>query len=171
MFSMTFQGTTLSGTLQASLNVTENSGPAVAVNPGALNFSLTQGSTSVVTQSIVIANSGNSTENFMVTATPNSGGNWLSVSPRAGTVAPYHQHLCFGEREPERIGAWAPYSGTISIAVSPANQQFSVAVLATVSSGQAQLQLSQSGLRFQTSPGAASRNRNRSRCSLAARDP
>jgi uncharacterized protein (TIGR03437 family) len=43
--------------------------------------------------------------------------------------------------------------GTVSIAVSPANLQFDVAVIVTVSSGQAQMQLSQSGFRFQTIDG------------------
>lgn len=152
MFSMTFQGKTQSGTLQATLNVTESTGPAVTVNPGALNFSLTQGSSSVVTQSIVIANSGNSSENFKLTATPNSGGNWLSVSPGTGSVAPFTSGSVSVSVAPSRLSV-GTYLGTVSIAVSPANLQFDVAVIVTVSSGQAQLQLSQSGFRFQTIDG------------------
>jgi uncharacterized protein (TIGR03437 family) len=152
MFSMTFQGKTQSGTLQATLNVAESTGPAVTVNPGALNFSLTQGSSSVVTQSIVIANSGNSSENFKVAATPNSGGNWLSASPGTGTVAPFTSSSVSVSVAPSRLSV-GTYLGTVSIAVSPANLQFDVAVIVTVSSGQAQLQLSQSGFRFQTIDG------------------
>jgi hypothetical protein len=55
--SVTVTGTTESGTLQLSLTVTANPSPAVTVTPGALNFSLTEGSTShSVTESIVITN-------------------------------------------------------------------------------------------------------------------
>jgi len=152
MFSVTFQGKTQSGTLQATLSVTGNAGPAVSVNPGVLSFSLTQGSTSVVTQSIVIANSGSSGENFTVSATPNSGGNWLSVSPGTGTVAPFTSSSVSVSVGPSRLSV-GTYLGTVSIAVSPANLQFDVAVIVTVSSGQAQMQLSQSGFRFQTIDG------------------
>jgi uncharacterized protein (TIGR03437 family) len=149
-FSVEFaQATAPGGTLAISLNVMANSGPAVAVQPGALNFSLTQGSTSAVTQSIVIVNSGGSTENFMVTATPNSPGNWLSVFPSSGTVAAYSSTSISVSVNPSGLAVGTD-TGTISISVAPGSQQFSVAVLATVSSGQAQLQISQSGLRFQT---------------------
>jgi uncharacterized protein (TIGR03437 family) len=152
MFSMTFQEKTQSGTLQATLNVTASPGPALTVNPGVLNFSLTQGSSSVVTQSIVIANSASAAENFRAAATPSSGSNWLSVSPATGTVAPFTSGSVTVSVNPSGLGA-GTYLGTVSIAVSPANQQFGVAVLVTVSSGQAQLQLSQSGFRFQTIDG------------------
>jgi uncharacterized protein (TIGR03437 family) len=152
MFSMTFQGKTQSGTLQATLSVTGNAGPAVAVNPRVLSFSLTQGSSSVVTQSIVIANSGSSVESFTVSAAPNSGGNWLSVSPGTGTVAPFTNSSVSVSVGPSRLSV-GTYLGTVSIAVSPANLQFDVAVIVTVSSGQAQMQLSQSGFRFQTIDG------------------
>jgi uncharacterized protein (TIGR03437 family) len=124
----------------------------VSVNPGVLSFSLTQGSTSVVTQSIVIADSGNSAENFAVAATSNSGGNWLSVSPATGTVAPFTSSSVSVSVGPSRLSV-GTYLGTVSIAVSPANLQFDVAVIVTVSSGQAQMQLSQSGFRFQTIDG------------------
>ena len=153
MFSLTFQGSR-SGTLQVTLKVAANAGPAVAVNPGALSFSLTQGDTSVVTQSIVIVNSGNSAENFTVAAATNSGGSWLSVGPSAGAVAPFTSGSVIVSVNPSGLGA-GTFLGSISIAVSPANQQFDVSVLVTVNSGQAQLQLSQSGFRFQSLDGGA----------------
>jgi len=139
-------------TLQASLTVAGNPGPAIAVNPVVLSFSATQDSTSVVTESIVIANSGSSLENFTVTATPGSGGNWLSASPSSGAVAPFTNSSISVNVDPSRLKA-GTYLGTISIAISPDKQQFDVAVLATVSSGEAQFKLSQSGFRFQAQNG------------------
>lgn len=154
-FSLTFgQG----DTLQASLTVAGNPNPAVTVTPsapqgpGALSFSVTQGATAVVTESIVITNSGGSAENFTVTATPNSGGNWLSVSPSSGSVAPFTSRSISVNVDPSQLKV-GTYLGTISIGISPDNQQFTVAVLATVSGGEAQLHLSQSGFRFQTQNG------------------
>ena len=47
------------------------------------------------------------------------------------------------------------YSGTISISVSALSQQFTIPVLVTVNGGQAELRLSQSGLRFQTLTGGS----------------
>ncbi len=140
------------GTLQASLNVAGNPNPAVKVAPGALSFSLTQGATSDVTESIVITNSGGSTERFTVTATPNSGGNFLSVSPSSGSVAPFTSSSVSVKVDPSGLKA-GTYLGTVSIGLSPDNQKFDVAVLATVSGGEAQLHLSQSGFRFQTQNG------------------
>ena len=118
MFSLTFQGAALSGTLQATLNVTGNAGPAVTVSPGALSFGLTQGSTAAVTRSVVIANSGGATESFTVSATPSSGGNWLSVSPGAGTVAPYSSTSISVAVDPSRLNV-GTYLGTVSIVVIP----------------------------------------------------
>lgn len=148
-FGIAYQGGGQVGTVQLSLTVTGNSGPAIGVSPSALSFSATQGSTSAVTQSIVITNNGSSAQTFTDTAMPGSGGNWLSVSPSSGTVAPYSSTSISVSMNPSGLGV-GTNTGTISISVSPANQQFSVGVLATVSSGQAQLQISQSGLRFQT---------------------
>ncbi len=148
--SFTINGTTtpLSLPFTLSLNVVGNSGPAVEVNPLALSFAATQGSTSVLTQSIVIANTGNAAENFTVSATPSSGGNWLSATG-SGAVAPFSTSSVTVTVDPSKLPA-GTYLGTVSIVVSPLNQQFDVAVIVTVSNGQAQLQISQSGLRFQT---------------------
>ena len=100
----------------------------------------------------MIANSGGAADNFTVTATPGSGGNWLSVSPSSGSVAPFTSSSVSVTVDPSRLKA-GTYLGTISIAISPDKQQFNVAVLATVSGGEAQLHLSQSGFRFQTQNG------------------
>ncbi len=140
-----------------SIDVTGNSGPAVAVNPSnpsSLNFSLSQGSTTATTQSAVIANSGGVAETFTASATTGSGGNWLSVSPGSGSVAAFSSSSVSVSVEPGSLAA-GTYLGTVSIAVSPANQQFDVAVIVTVSGGQATVQLSETGFRFQTIAGGA----------------
>ena len=146
------QGTAPGGALAVSLHVTGSSAAAITVKPDSLSFSLTQGSSTVATQSIVIANSGSSAQNFTASATTNSGGNWLTVSPGTGTIAPFTNgsvsvNVDAGSLKP------GTYSGTVSITVSPDNQQSDVAVLVAVNGGQAQLQISQSGLRFRTVAG------------------
>ena len=80
-FSAGFTEGTASGTITVSLNVTGNSGPVIDANPKSLAFSLTQGATTVATQSIVIANSGGTAQNFTAASSVNSGSNWLTISP------------------------------------------------------------------------------------------
>jgi len=138
--------------LNVALNVNANSAPAITVNPSALSFSLTPGSSGVETQSIVIANTGSSAQNFTAAATTSSGGNWLTVSPGNGTVAPFTSGSVSVNVDPSRLKV-GTFLGTISIAVSPENQQFQVAIIASLSGGQAQLLISQSGLRFRTVAG------------------
>jgi uncharacterized protein (TIGR03437 family) len=152
-FGATFEGRTISFgpfPFPASVDVTGNSGPAVAVNPGSLTLSFSQGSTSAATQSIAITNNGSSAQNFTAGATVNSGGNWLSVSPAAGAVAPVSTSSVTVSVNPSGLAA-GTYLGTVSIAA--ANQTFNVAVTLTVSGGPAELELSQTGFRFQTVAG------------------
>ncbi len=137
-----------------SLDIQGNGGPAVTANPGALSFSLTEGSTSALTQSVVIANTGSAAQTFTATAATNSGGNWLSVSPGSGAVAPFTSSSVSVNVDPSSLAA-GTYLGTISIAASPANQQLNIAVIVTVSGGGPQLQISQSGLFYQTVAGGA----------------
>ncbi len=146
------QSAGLIATVAVSINVTASSGPAIAVNPSSLNFSLTQGSSAIATQSVVIANTGSSAQNFTASATPDSGGNWLTVSPATGSVAPFKNGSISVNVDTGSLKA-GTYSGTISITTSPGNQQFEVAVLVAVGGGDAQLQISQSGLRFRTVAG------------------
>jgi uncharacterized protein (TIGR03437 family) len=135
-----------------SINVQGNSGPAISVNPTSLNFSLTQGSAAATTQSIVIANSSEAAQTYTASSTVSSGSNWLSVSPGSGSVAPFSSGSVSVSVDPTGLAA-GTYIGTVSIVISPANTQSEVAVTVTVSGGQANLQLSQTGFRFQTIAG------------------
>ncbi len=134
------------------LLVTGSSGPPVEVIPGALNFSLTKGSATTATQSIVITNHGDQTQTFSVSAATDSGGDWLSVSPSSGSVAPFSSTSVTVNAAAGSLNA-GTYLGSVSGSVSPANQPVNVSVIATVSGGEAELRLSQSGLFFQTVEG------------------
>jgi trimeric autotransporter adhesin len=152
-FGASVDGTSLSFgpfPFPASVDVTGNSGPAVAANPLALTFSFSQGSTTAATQSVAITNNGSSAQNFTASATVNSGGNWLSVSPAAEANEPVSTSSVTVSVNPSGL-AGGTYLGTVSIA--SANQTFNVAVTLTVSGGPAELELSQTGFRFQTVAG------------------
>lgn len=150
--TITYMGQTFSFgpyPLPIFIAITGNSGPAVDVNPAALTFSLTKGSTAVVTQSVIISNSASPAQNFTVNPSTSSGGEWLSVSPGSGTVAPFGTTSVSVNVDPSGL-AVGTYLGTLSVSAQPSGQQFEIGVLASVSGGGAQLQISQSGLRFQT---------------------
>ena len=139
-------------TILFSLNVAANPGATVVVNPGSLTFSFQQGAVSPATRSIVISNRANAAQNFTASATVSSGSNWLSVSPGTGTIQPVATGTVTVTVDPSKLGA-DTYLGTVSIALSPDNV-IDVSVTAAVSSGPAQLQLSQTGLRFQSIVGS-----------------
>lgn len=151
-FSETVNGMTYSGSASVpypalTLDVSGNSGPPLAVVPAALTFSLNQGEATAATQSVVISNSGSTAESFTASATTGSGGDWLSVSPGSGSVAAFATSSLSISVDPSKLST-GTYLGTVSI--SAGTQQFEIPVTATVSGGQAQLQISQSGLFFET---------------------
>jgi uncharacterized protein (TIGR03437 family) len=150
-FTETYMGYSASDSipLPGYLLVLVNSGPPVQVIPGALSFSLTKGSSAGGSQSIVITNQGSQVQTFTVSAATDSGGNWLSVSPSSGTVAPFSSTTVSVDANGASLNA-GTYLGSVSGSVSPANQQASISVTATVSGGEPELRVSQSGLYFQT---------------------
>ena len=135
-----------------TINVAGNSGPTVAVNPGSLTYSFSEGSTQSATQSVVITNNGTSSENYTVSATAKSGENWLSVSSAAGSVGPTSSSSFAVTVDPNGMEVGI-YMATVSITLS--QSQFDVPVTVVVSGGQATLHLSQTGIRFQTITGGA----------------
>lgn len=129
------------------------SGPTISVSPAALSFPLPQGSTASVSQSVLISNRGQQAQTANVSASTNSGvAGWLSASG-GGSVAPFSSSSVVVTVNPNGLPA-GTYTGTVSIALSPAGQTSTVAVTATVSSTKQQIILTQSGARFQTSAGA-----------------
>ena len=89
-FTIAYQGFSQSADipLPGFLVVTGKSGPPVEAVPGALSF-LTKGSAPQGSQAIVITNNGSTPQTFSVSASTESGGEWLSVTPASGTVAPF----------------------------------------------------------------------------------
>jgi uncharacterized protein (TIGR03437 family) len=132
--------------------VVQGNSAAVAAVPSALSFSLTKGSSTGGSQSIVITNQGSQPQSFNVSASTDSGGNWLSVSPSSGVVAPFTSTSVAVNASAGSLNE-GTYLGSVSGSVSPANQPISVAVTATVSGGEPELRISQSGLYFQTVAG------------------
>ena len=153
-FTISYQGFSESDSipLPGFLSVVGNTGPAVQALPGALSFSLTKGSSTSGSQSIVITNQGGTPQTFTVTAVTQSGGNWLSVTPSGGTVAPFSSTSVAVDANAGSLNE-GTYLGSISGTITPANLPISISVIATVSGGEPELRLSQSGLYFQTVAG------------------
>ena len=134
--------------------VTGSSGPTLLVSPAALSFPLAQGATVAVSQSVLISNRGQQTQTATVNASTSSGaGGWLSVSG-GGAVGPFTSSSVTVTVNPSGLPA-GTYTGTVSIALSPAGQTSTVAVTATVSSAQQRIEVTQTGFRFQTAAGGA----------------
>jgi len=132
--------------------VTPYGGSATVVDPGGLGFSLTQGA-AAATQSVSIANQSSQVQTFTASATTNSGGNWLSVSPSSGSVASFGAASVSVTANPANLPP-GTYSGVVTIAIA-GGKSYTVSVLATVASNQPYIQLSQSGLRFQAVVGGS----------------
>ena len=151
-----FQGQTLLDepfTFSNQLEVVDFKGQAISVDPGSLNFASTQGSSTSLSQTIVVSNRGRQAQNIAVTTDTNSGGRWLSAS--AGGSAPgFGTSSISVSVDPTGLQS-GTYTGTVSLAISPAGINTVVSVLFTVSGSQRQILLSQTGLRFQTVAGGA----------------
>ena len=87
-FSLGVEGMTLfseSVPIPVTFAVAPYSGPAVTIDPSALNFNLTQNAAGV-TQSVTITNHGNQALEFSASATTNSGGKWLALPSSGGSI-------------------------------------------------------------------------------------
>src|SRR5271165_432437 len=126
-----------------SIQVDGYTGSGVSVDPGGVTFSLTLGSTSPQSQLIAITNHATQAQTFSATTT---GGSWLSVSPSSGSAALGATTLQVTV-DPTQLVAAGTYSGGVTIALG--GKTYGTSVVATVSSGQQQIELSQTGFRFQ----------------------
>ncbi|MGD0437316.1 MAG: hypothetical protein ABSB86_12695, partial [Bryobacteraceae bacterium] len=136
--------------LQETLEVDPFPGSSLAIDPTGVSFSLQEGATNVVSQSVLISNRGDPPQTF--TASVDSTGGWLSVSPASGT-APVGSSSVTISVNPSGLTAGA-YSGSVVFSLTPSGQTFSVPVIATVNSNQDGIQLSQTGFLVQTESGA-----------------
>lgn len=154
-FTIAYEGFSQSADipLPGFLVVTGNSGPPVQAVPGALSFSLTKGSAPQGSQAIVITNNGSTPQTFSVSASTESGGDWLSATPASGTVAPFSSSSVSVTANASNLNV-GTYLGSVSVSAAPATQAIpAISVIATVSGGEPELRISQSGLYFQTVQG------------------
>jgi uncharacterized protein (TIGR03437 family) len=139
--------------LPVSFEVDPFTGAAVVVDPAAVSFSLNQGATNVITQTILILNRGDQAQTFSAAASSSSAASgWLSVSP-VGGAAPFGPSSVTISVNPNGLMA-GTYSGAVSISFAPSGQTIVVPVIATVSDNQEQMLVSQNGFRFQTVSGS-----------------
>ena len=155
-YHIAFGGQSFDGSeaFQTSVTVTGGSGPAVVVDSKGSSFNLTQGATSPMMDSISISNRSNAIKTFSATTTTNTGGNWLTATPATGSAPPFGAASVLISANPAGLAA-GTYSGRVSIAIAPTGEKFDVPVVATVTSSQQSLQLTQTGLRFQAVTGGA----------------
>lgn len=125
----------------------EPSSPELTVTPGGLFFTLASGSPADA-RILTVTNTSAGPLSFNAEATTVSGGGWLTVSAESGTLDPSSSATLAVLAV---SGARAPgtYSGRITVRTSPRNEVLTVPVTMSVSSSQARLLLSQTGLSFQ----------------------
>jgi uncharacterized protein (TIGR03437 family) len=134
------------------IQVLPSSGPVASISPSGLSFTFAQGATATSSQSVTISNKGAAPQTFTASASTNSGGSWLSVSSTTGTAAPFATGSVLAIVDPSKLNP-GTYRGAISVAVAPSGQSATVPVIVTVSGTARQIQLSSTGLRFQTVAG------------------
>jgi uncharacterized protein (TIGR03437 family) len=130
--------------VSVTANVTAVNAPNISIDQPQLVLS-TQTGGAPISRVLTVSNAGGGTLNLTATATTSAGGNWLSVSPTSGTATPaVALHLIVSVNS----GSLVPgtYSGKIMI--SSDQGQAAVAVTLAVSTPQANLLLSQTGLTF-----------------------
>jgi len=135
----TFTG---SGTINAP-----NAPGGLSVLPSSLTFSVPQGSTSAVTQTLAVNNQGLSDQTFQTSETTSSGGDWLSVSPASGTVRAALTGAVAVTANPSAISKPGIYEGQVTVTYGAVSAAVSVHLV--VGGLGANLVLSETGLTFQ----------------------
>ncbi len=88
----TYQGTitirsdaAVNSPLVVNVTLTVTAAPAIALSSSSLSFGTQQGAPNPPNQTVTISNSGGGTLSWTATASTQSGGSWLNVSPASGT--------------------------------------------------------------------------------------
>jgi uncharacterized protein (TIGR03437 family) len=136
------------------IHVTDTAGPPISVSVQSLKFSVLQGGAAGAPQPIAITNRSSVAQTFTASVSTQAGGDWLSVSPGSGTIAKFSNAAVMAIVDSSRLAA-GTYTGNIAITTAPSVQTINIPVLVIVGSGQQQIQLSTTGLRFQTVSGGA----------------
>src|SRR5580700_4338606 len=126
--------------------VTPYAGASLTVDPPGLTFNLTQNGAAAA-QAVNIANNSDQAVQFSASVTTASGGNWLAISATQGSISSFSSSGLVVTADPSQLKE-GTYSGTVTIAVtgsSPVN----VSVVAVVAGNLPNIQISQTGERFQ----------------------
>jgi uncharacterized protein (TIGR03437 family) len=147
-FSATFAG---SGTINAP-----KAPSGLSVLPSVLTFSIPNGSTAPVTESLIVNNGGLDTESFQVSVATAAGGNWLTASPGSGSLAGSAIATIAVTANPAP-GSAALKPGIYEGQVTVTYGTVSTAIKAQLIVGGlgSNLLVSQTGLTFQGGPGGA----------------
>jgi uncharacterized protein (TIGR03437 family) len=117
---------------------------AVSVQPSGLTFSFIAGAGGTATQSLSIQNRSQTPRTYSVSSTAG----WLSIGQSSGAVPAFGSaSVAITARPPSAVAG--TYVGVVTVSLAPTGESFDVVVTGTVSGSQSELNLSQSGLRFQ----------------------
>ena len=130
-----------------TLQVAPGDTQKLAVDRTSLSFTFPSNPTFSLTQHVRVSNAGTGTLAFTARARTNGGGDWLTVSPLAGSAIP---------RSPVYVGVTAnpagltagTYTGTVTIASSTTGENATVLVALTISTLDQAIQLSHAALSF-----------------------
>ena len=130
--------------LSATFQVTAAQPPSLQLDKAEISFTLTQ-SGPVGSATLVVSNGGGQLLNYTGAFHPVSGGNWLSISPAAGSAAPGKPSTLTLHAN---ASALAPgvYTGDVAILTGAGNQ--TIPVILTVSKNPQAVLLTQTGLSF-----------------------
>jgi len=138
-------------TVTATFNVTQPNPPQLAVGLNGLSFSFGQQASAGSAQ-INVSNQGGGSLNFTASATTNSGGEWLAVTPTSGTVTAIASVSLTVTANPAGLSP-GTYTGSISLSSQATGQTINLPVNMTVSGIPQTILLSQTGLSFTTVAG------------------
>ncbi|HEV2689919.1 MAG TPA: hypothetical protein VGV35_15275, partial [Bryobacteraceae bacterium] len=140
-------GSPNTSSVAVTVQVLPGDAPRLVIDRTSLSFTLPNNPTGTFTQQVRVSNAGTGTLVFSTRAQTNSGGNWLSVSPAAGSVTAQSPVHVLVKANPSGMAA-GTYTGTVTIASSTTGESFTVQVALTISTLDQAIQLSHVGLSF-----------------------
>jgi uncharacterized protein (TIGR03437 family) len=145
-FEALTSGVILGGRVDVSGIIQSSTGPSLAVAPGTLTFSLSQGG-QAASQPLTLTSQGSQTSTFSATASTS----WLSVSPASGSSSPGAPGVLTITATPGNLLP-GTYTGVVAIQ-SGGTLLAPVTVTMTISGAQPILILSQAGLSYRAAQG------------------
>jgi hypothetical protein len=113
--SLIFSSPAGTQTVSANFTMGEATAPLMTVPTGPLQFNAVTGEAAPGSQNILLTNSGSGTLNWQATVATASGGNWLSVSPSAGSLSGRQSISLRANASPLNTLPPGIYTGTITL--------------------------------------------------------